>query len=30
MDGLATIIFCDGGYVGRSKYLDNKEFTWNK
>ena len=30
VDGLASIIFCDGSYLGRSNYLDNKNFNWNK
>ncbi|PMD72242.1 hypothetical protein [Companilactobacillus nuruki] len=30
LDGLSTIIFCDGSYIGKSKFLNNKDFTWNQ
>lgn len=28
-EGLATTVFCDGNYLGRSLFLDNKDFKWN-
>lgn len=28
--GLATIIFCDGNYIGRSKFMSHKDFIWNR
>lgn len=28
LEGLPTITFCNGNYLGRSKYLNNKEFIW--
>jgi hypothetical protein len=30
LDGLSAVIFCDGEYLGRSKYLDNKDYVWYK
>lgn len=30
LDGLATVVFCNGEYLGRSKYLENKEYIWYK
>lgn len=30
MDGLAVVVFCNGNYIGRSKYLENKDFTWKQ
>lgn len=29
-EGLATIVFCDGNYLGRSHYLYNHELSWKK
>ena len=28
MDGLSSIIYCDGIYIGRSVFLNAKEFKW--
>ena len=28
-EGLATTIFCDENHLGRSLFLDNKNFKWN-
>lgn len=30
MDGFSSLIFCNGDYLGRSKFLSNKDFIWHE
>jgi len=30
LEGLSSLIFCEGDYLGKTEYLNNSEITWNK
>jgi len=30
LEGLSSLIFCDGDYLGKTEYLNNSDIIWNK